>query len=229
MACAGATKPADRPSSVPLDAAADTPDVLEAQTDSHDSGDSTQNPTTAQDTRDGSVAVRRLCLAVDRPCPSVFSTTFRLTGGLEALRASSLTVCRNRQCYSNKLAPLLDAIRAPHFGNARTLWFPDGGVAEWLPWNRGGLARATLTITTDSVNEGGCDPSCEALVTFDPATGQVPTEGDVYDVRIGRTGDRSTPGAIHDTVRYETIEMANCQRCTFSSTDHRDDAPIAVR
>jgi hypothetical protein len=86
-----------------------------------------------------------------------------------------------------------------------------------------------VKIMTDSVTAGGCDPACEVLVMFETAPSEVATEGDVYDVRFGRTGDRSAPGAIHDIVHYQTIEMDDCQSCTFSSTDHRDEPPIVVR
>lgn len=228
VACAGATHPTEHAGPVALDGGRDATAIVDALADAPADVEALHDA--AGDGAPGDVIVRkqRVCLAIDEPCPPAYGTALRLAGTFAALHSAVLTVCRNGRCYSNGLAPLLDAVRAPHWGNPRTLWFPPAGVGDWPPRHSDKRARVSLTIMTDAVTQVGCNPWCDALLTFEDAADDVKKEGDVYEVGFGRGADRPRTAAIRDAVHYQTIALENCSTCTFSSVDHRGDAPVGV-
>src|SRR5579872_7469636 len=230
VACAGATHPPERAGRAALGGGRDAADFVDALADAPADLEAPLDAAGDRDSGDVVVVRRqRVCLDVERVCPAAYSTAFRLAGTFAELHAAVLTVCHNGRCHSNALAPLLDAVRAPHWGNQRTLWFPPARVGDWSPPGHGkGRPLVSLAIMTDAVTKGGCDPWCEVGLTFELEPGDAKKEGDVYEVRFGRAGDSSDTAEIRDAVRYQTEEMDSCKTCTFSLADHRGDAPVVV-
>jgi hypothetical protein len=152
-----------------------------------------------------------------------FATHFRVQGDIAALRAATVTACRNGRCYSASLAYGVDELVAGPATGLLTVGFPEASLHPPGPTFK-------LTIRLRLLVTSSCTPWCDATLEYRHQQGESVANGDRYEVYLSRSGPR-----IRDTARYEIVEQfpadrcepgLTCARCTPS---HDGEPPLRVR